>query len=198
MFRLSPQLLVATTSAVVRLTPPDAPMLHDAQPHPSLGTGAASEPGRCSHDIALIQQCGYWSHYDCRSRRSCWPLPWMLTAADLAIFGLEHGILHDAPEDGDIFLQYAPQKESFVHAGIVASVLARGEYHAAAPYFDVYTMEGGVDESARVGGSRTLRVRRRLSPGLGDRFLRWTELEARAESLASITTGAAADGRWSA
>ena len=172
MSHLSPQLLIATTGAVVRSRPPALSLA----PDPSLFQPWRRAPKRWTKDVALIQHCGYWSHYDARARKSSWPLPRLMTPNALFRFGALHDIIRETPEEGDIFLQVAPRTGMVVHAGIVVTVLASGEYSDVQPYFDVYTYEGGTDECARVGGSKSMRVRRRLFPEFGDCFLRWRSL----------------------
>ena len=113
MVRLSPQLLIATTRALAGMGVTGEMDFVDALDRPP------------SWDTRFIQQCGYWSHYEHRTRTSTWPIPANLTTAELALFGMAHHILHGAPEPGDIFLQYAEQRKTFVHTGVVLDVLAR-------------------------------------------------------------------------
>ena len=159
MLCLSPHLLIASARSLV-------------------GTGSLG-------NLALIEHCGHSSHYDDETQSSSWPIPPGLTIPGLAKFGTSRGVLYDTPDDGDIFLQYGPSRKTFVHACIVASVLASGQFDEKRPYYDVYTIEGDTDSLGRLGGGWTMRVRRRLYPALGDRFLRWVELDGYAEQLAS-------------
>lgn len=177
MLRLSPQMLIAVAGALVRQKAP-APDLDLAL----LESPPSREPpeeedtaGGQAHlgDVGFVHHCGYWAHFDYRTNASSWPIPEAQTPTELAAFGLEHDILFPMPEPGDIFLQYAPQRREFGLAGIVVLLLGSGRYSPTTPYFDVYTMEA--DMRAR---GKLRRVRRRLSPSMGDRFLRWTDLDA--------------------
>src|ERR1035437_2973038 len=73
----------------------------------------------------------------------------------------------------------SPQStKTFIQAGVIASVEARGQYDGRTPYFDAYTIVGDTDETGSPGRGRTMRLNRRLSPALGDRFLRWADMDA--------------------
>jgi hypothetical protein len=204
MIRLSPYLLIATASALLRLGAhpedhaPGGPIdqLRTALPLDDEPEGV--EPVGAPWDVPLVLHCGYWSHFDHRSERSAWPVAAVRTSPELAAFGAQHGVIHDSPEDGDIFLQYGPRQRRFVHAGIVVSVVAHGRSSRSTPYFDVVTIEGDTDQSGRLGGGVTLRVKRRLSPAAGDRFLRWTELERYDHYLARARLPGIANARRSA
>jgi hypothetical protein len=178
MFHLDAQLLIATTRALAGLGVAGEQFPGAATPiNPDIG-GALHEAERGSWDAQFIQRCGYWSHYDHRSRTSSWPIPAELTSTpELAQFGDAHGILRDAPRPGDIFLQWGPPEKAFVHSGVVAEVLASRQFRGKPPHFDLYTIEGDTDEFGRLKGGKAMRVRRGLSPAMGDRFLRWTDLE---------------------
>lgn len=143
-------------------------------------------------DLSFVQHCGYWAHRDAQTGESSWPIPAGLTREGLADFGEEHGILYATPDVGDIFLQYGRSRRTFVHVGIVMSVLGTGQFCPKTPYFDVYTVEGDTGANGRLHGGLTLRVRRRLNPGAGDRFLSWMELEPYARQLAASLPRSAA------
>jgi hypothetical protein len=178
MLRLSPVLLIATAGAFVGLgaLPGDhGPGGFVRQIH---AVHASDPTSRASWDVPLIQHCGYWSHFDHRYEQSAWPMAGASTTEELAAFGKERRVLREEPAEGDIFLQYAPARGSFVHAGIVVAVLKSGRYDESTPYFDVATIEGDTDASGEIGGGVAMRVKRRLSPASGDRFLRWAELES--------------------
>lgn len=160
MIRLSPDGLIGTASAF-------------------LGRGASGGPtdldGR-PVDVALLELWGFWSHYDHRTDQSSWPVAPAHTAAELGAFGTERGVLRDEPQRGDIFLQYAPRRRTFVHAGVVVRVRGRGQLGPRQSYVDLLTIEGDTDALGRLGGGMTLRLARRLWPSAGDRFLRWVDL----------------------
>ena len=88
-----------------------------------------------------------------------------------------HGILRDAPRPGDI------------HSGVVVEVLASRQFRGKPRDFDLYTIEGDTDEFGRLERGKAMRVRRRLSAAMGDRFLRWTEL-ARSTRILTYSTSA--------
>ena len=185
MFRLSPQLLIATTRALAGMRVTGEQDLGDATLADPLVERTWHDQRPPSWDARFIQQCGYWSHYDHRSRSSTWPIPVDLTTPELGFFGLAHNVLYDTPEPGDIFLMWGPQRELFIHSGVVVDVLATHLVLGRKPSFDVYTIEGDTDDYGRLAGGQTKRVRRRLSAALGDRFLRWAELEGESARRAS-------------
>ena len=152
---------------------------HDAGPVPE------SSGERPPWDLSFVQHCGYWAHCDAQTGESAWPIPAGLTREGLAAFGEERGILYATPDVGDIFLQYGRSRKAFVHVGIVMRVLGSGQFCPKTPYFDLYTVEGDTGPNGRLHGGQTLRVRRRLNPGAGDRFLSWMELEPYARQLAA-------------
>ncbi len=184
MLCLSHHLLIAAARALVGTGP-----VADMAPTPALsGDDASAAPPsehvRPSWDLAFVQHCGYWSHRDAQTEQSSWPIPAGITRSELAAFGTARGILYSTPDVGDIFLQYGPSRKTFVHVGIVMAVLGSGQFCPKTPYFDVYTVEGDTGAYGRLHGGLTLRVRRRLNPGAGDRFLAWMEL-GYAQQLAS-------------
>ena len=177
MVRLSPQLLIVTAGALVGVgVDGERAFATPSEVTPAIDVAPKAESS-ASWNIRFLDHCGYWSHYDHRSRHSSWPIPQRLGAHELAAFGASRDILRKIPSPGDLFLQYARRQSSFVHAGVVVLVNDTGSMDAGAPYFDVYTIEGDTDHAGRLRGGRAMRVRRRLSPSLGDRFLRWADLD---------------------
>ena len=178
MFRLDAQLLIATARALAGMGVAGE-QFHDdaARDGPDIGPSSPDAPRR-SWDAQFIQRCGHWSHYDHRSRTSSWPIPKELTTTpELAQFGDEHGILRDSPRPGDIFLQWGPPRKAFIHSGVVVEVLASRKFKGKPPRFDLYAVEGDTDEHGMLNGGRVMPIRRPLSSAMGDRFLRWTDLE---------------------
>lgn len=175
---LSPHLLVEMARTLVRQSgrrwedPGGA-----APPLPDAGAMPA---------MAFIQRCGYWSHYDHSIGTSAWAIPSGLTTNALGEFGRAHGLVRKVPQDGDIFVLQAPRSKLFVHAGIVLEVLDIGRYTRRGTFVDVYTAEADTDGLGRIGKGERRRVRRRLSTTLGDRFIRWTELEPYDRHLARV------------
>ena len=176
---LSPQLLIATTRALAGIGVNSEPGWKEATLPALDARTVPGEARRVSWDARFVLQCGYWAHYDHRTRTSSWPIPLTLTTPELAVFGKARGVLYDEPEAGDIFLQYAAHRRAFVHSGVIVDVLER-IVAGLTMHYNVYTVEADTDEAGMLGGGKTMRVRRRLSPMLGDCFLRWVELEKRA------------------
>ena len=135
-------------------------------------------------DVRLIQHLGFRAFHNEATQRSDWPLPLGLSAHELALYGEVHGILHEQPESGDIFLQRALRGRTFVHAGLVMTVDCHGCFYDRTIYYDTSTVEGDTDHRGRLGRCYTSKLRRRVSPTLGDRFLRWCDLPADAQSSA--------------
>lgn len=172
MYALSPQLLIAAAGTMVSLGV-DAKCAFGAE---ISDEPAARGGGDLSWDLKFVERCGYWSHYDYRCGKSSWPIPRGMSINELGLFAVSNEILFDKPESGDVFLQYSSRRREFIHAGIVVSVLASGRYTQHRSYVDVYSIEGDTDADGGRCGGRALRVRRRLLPSHGDRFLRWTAI----------------------
>ena len=197
MFRLSPQLMIATAGALSRMSVlRDETLTDERVPDASLD-GSCVAPERAS-DVEFIQRCGYWSHYNYKYRRSSWPIPSGLSARDLGAFADARNVLYTEPEAGDIFLQFNPVRKAFVRVGLVLNVDDAGNLDGRNPYFEVYTIEGNTDEVGHMGGGRTRRARRTLYPRHGDRFVRWAELDEMDTLLARADAFVArGDGRMS-
>ena len=172
MYALSSQLLIAAAGTMVSLGV-DAGCAFGAE---MSDEPAARGGGDLSWDLKFVERCGYWSHYDYRCGKSSWPIPRGMSINELGLFAVSNEILVDEPESGDVFLQYSSRRREFIHAGIVVSVLASGRYTQHRSYVDVYSIEGDTDADGGRCGGRALRVRRRLLPSHGDRFLRWTAI----------------------
>ena len=177
MVPLSPQSLIISARTLALLGAQDDYTFGDAPPR-SLHARASEHGSPERWDLRFVHRCGYASHYDHRSRTSSWPLPMDLTHTELAQFGEAQRILRDEPAAGDVFLVSHPRTKTFIQAGVIASVEARGQYDGRTPYFDAYTIVGDTDETGSPGRGRTMRLNRRLSLALGDRFLRWADMDA--------------------
>lgn len=178
MIPLTPQLLIATATAFVGIGGHPSDHLEGGLIHRlCVASRIDGIPDEVGWDVALIHHWGFWSHFDHRVEVSSWPVSAVKTASDLAAFGAARGLLHEQPEVGDIFLQYAPKRKCFVHAGIVAVVCVRGLLAPNRSYVEVVAIEGDSDEGGQLGGGKTVRLTRRLLPSAGDRFLRWADLE---------------------
>jgi len=137
-------------------------------------------------DAALVQHCGYWSHFDHETERSAWPISAATSAEDFAAFGRAHGLLREEPQVGDILLQCNPARRTFVRAGVVVRVVARGWWTPKRPYTDVLSVEGDTDGQGGLGGTEVFRVARRTSASTGDRFLRWCDAERRSAEVSVV------------
>jgi hypothetical protein len=175
MINLCPQLLIAAATAFIGLGERGG----DAAPEALIDHlwDHAGRTGEPEWDAAFVQHCGYWSHFDHRSGHSTWPVIAAATANDLAEFGRASGVLHDAPHDGDIFVQYSPFAHRFGRAGIIAHVVGQRTFRASPPVFDVLSIEGDTGAHGELGGACILRVARQVSAAHGDRFLRWVDLD---------------------
>ncbi|MDB4875608.1 MAG: hypothetical protein JWM41_2054 [Gemmatimonadetes bacterium] len=127
--------------------------------------------------MALVYHWGYWSQFDYRADASSWPLIPTAEPEALAEFARARGVLAAAPCDGDVFLQYSPRRSEFVRGGVIAHVYMDEERSEGAPYYEAVVLEGNSNTSGELGGPRVARLVRRLCPSLGDRFIRWTELQ---------------------
>jgi hypothetical protein len=172
MVPLSPQSLIISARTLALMGAQDDYTFGDAPPR-LLHAGSLER-----WDLRFVHRCGYASHYDHRSRTSSWPLPMDLTHMELVQFAADHGILRDEPAAGDVFLVSHSRTKTFIQAGVIASVEARGCYDHRTPYFDAYTIVGDTDETGSPGRGRTMRLNRRLLPAQGDRFLRWSDMDA--------------------
>ncbi len=135
---------------------------------------------------AFIHHVGHWSHFDHLYGASSWPLPATASPDDLARFAAERGVLREEPEDGDLFLLWAPVKQRFVRTGIVVDARDFGQSFHGHAYQECVTIEANTDETCAANGDAILRRVRRLSVEMGDRFIRWSDLDVRAERMAGF------------
>ena len=185
--RLSPRLLVAAASTFVGMVEAER-RRNSSRWEEAVAREVGAAPSDRS-DVALLQHCGYWSHFDHHAERSCWPIHEAATPSDLAAYGRAHNLLRRDPRDGDILLQFSPVRRGFVRAGLVVRVVRRGWWTPGRPYVDVLSIEGGTGDAGQLGGAHVLRVERRLSACYGDRFLRWAD--ARAHEATAVISEAA-------
>ena len=124
---------------------------------------------------AFVHHVGYWSHYDHASAESRWPMPPLPSASTLGAFARLYDVLRKQPERGDVFLLWAPGRKRFERAGIIVRVENSGEWISGTAFHECETIEGNANERHAIG-RRVLRLRRKFTPGRGDRFVRWTAL----------------------
>jgi hypothetical protein len=140
---------------------------------------ARADARRTPWHTAFIHHAGFWSHFDHAAGHSIWPLPATPNVSALAAYARLRGVLHEAPETGDLFLLWSSTRKRFVRTGIVIRITGSGHWPSGGPYHECVTIEGNTSETLAAGG-RILMHERRFSPALGDRFVRWTALAARA------------------
>ena len=190
MAHLNPQVLVQAARIAMqrelrgKLTELHAPPIPEGPESPATDDPTAA---LATLDVRLLQQCGYRAYFDEATNRSAWPVPLGLSPHELALFGAKYGILHEQPASGDIFLQRSFRTREFIHAGLVMTVDRTGCMNDHTFYYDLSTVEGDTDHRGLLGRGYTCKLRRRLSPTLGDRFLRWWELDVEAAERESAT-----------
>jgi hypothetical protein len=140
---------------------------------------ARADARRAPWHTAFIHHAGFWSHFDHTAGHSIWPLPATDSAPALAAYALLHGVLREAPEVGDLFLLKSRARRRFVRAGIVVRIIGDGFWPNGGCFHECVTIEANTSETLAAGG-RILMHSRRFSPAVGDRFVHWTALEARA------------------
>ena len=133
-------------------------------------------------DAAFVHYAGYWSHYDMRTGTSAWPFPPTADCGELAAAAELHGVLSaDAPQAAELFLLWSPAKQAFVRTGIIVSVEPRTlDDMGGAPNarrYVCHTIEGNIGPTGCPGGHKLARVWRTLTPGRGDRTIRWMDCE---------------------
>lgn len=174
---LSPQVLVQLARRTVQRELKWKPTADHAPPIPD---GAETDDPLAAGaplDVRLLQTLGFRAYYDEVTRTSAWPVPLGLTPHELASFGQEQRVLYETPKSGDIFLQCGLMEKFYVHAGLVMTVDGHGLFDDATLMYQTSTVEGDTDHRGLLGRGYTCKLRRPLSPTLGDRFLRWSELD---------------------
>jgi hypothetical protein len=126
---------------------------------------------------AFVHHVGQRSHFDPIANKSSWPLPNTASCYMLGVYAAQQRILVDEPLDGDVFLLWSPMYTRFAHTGIVSRVVERGKTPAGSPWFDCHTIEGNTNDDGGRDGWGVLRRIRRFYPRVGDRFVRWAELD---------------------
>ena len=178
MDRLSPQVLMQFARRTVEKELKWKPTADHAPPVPDGAVRAGPEPKCAPLDVRLIQQLGFRAYFNEETKESAWPIPLGLSPDELSILGVEHGILYESPMRGDVFLQQSFRGDQYVHAGLVMTVDGQGCIDDRLVYHDTYTIEGDTDHRGLLKRGYTCKLRRRLSPTKGDRYLRWSELAA--------------------
>ena len=160
---------------------------------PPLPKGVVSDDpleSEATLDVRLLQVLGYRAYFDEATQQSAWPVPFGQTPHELGLYGKLHGVLHESPEAGDIFLQRALRGKVHVHAGLVMSVEGTGSFDDATSFFETGTVEGDTNHRGMLGAGYTCKLHRQLSPSQGDRFLRWCDLPPVAEWTEAVPASA--------
>jgi hypothetical protein len=133
--------------------------------------------------MAFVHHVGYWSHYEHGAAKSSWPLSSGSSFAELEKYAKDEKVLLEEPRAGDVFLLRHAPTASFEHTGIVARVREPGITPGGTPWVECDTIEGstdaGDDPTADGMTIRVARSVRRFYPTLGDRFVRWADLDRR-------------------
>jgi hypothetical protein len=179
MVPLTPTFLIAAAAGLVGLREDDArggrmieQFLHDVH-----------QPPRQPWSAAFVYHVGYWAHFQYGAERSSWPLPATSSWEELAKFAAEQQVLVSEPTDGDVFLLWHAPTACFAHTGVVARVRGRGVTAGGTSWFECDTIEGNSDAGEHREDSGVMngvvRRARRFYPEVGDRFIRWADLDRR-------------------
>jgi hypothetical protein len=136
---------------------------------------------------------GFWSHFDLDDRCSSWPLPPSEQMETLAEFAEQRGVVASSPAIGDVFLLASLDGQRYIRAGVIATVEAVTPTLNGGLEFVCNTIEGELDGDLGEADDGDVALdaitarffRRRLSPALGDCFIRWCDLAAQ-ESPATV------------
>jgi hypothetical protein len=128
---------------------------------------------------AFVHHVGHWSHYDFITKKSSWPLPATASCYELGAFaeGLKISVREPCP--GDLFLKYSKTLNRFAHTGIVVSVDAKHPIGDKDWLVQCTTIEGNTNDDGSANGHATLQRTRTLNTFVGDRFIRWANLQER-------------------
>lgn len=182
---LKPHLVASTATAL-------ASWEHQQKPKDDVRDRASVDATRADASLRFVHFAGFWSHFDLEDRTCSWPLP-PEHMEKLAEFAEQRGVLASSPAIGDVFLLASVDRRRYIRAGIIAGIETVASTSDDDPEFVCTTIEGELDGELGEAdnGRRALEVitasivRRRLSPALGDRFIRWYELDVQ-ESLAVL------------
>jgi hypothetical protein len=172
---LCPQLLIGAANAFYRMGQESD--IHPGRTVEVMLSGVGQPPGT-PWEVAFIYHVGYWSHYINSASYSSWPLPPTASVRDLGEFAKERNILRKNPELGDIALVCSATAKVFTHAGIVIDRTMHRQANGRR-YVRCVTIEGNVAPGGKSRDRLVLRVTREYSPDVGDRFVRWVDLDVR-------------------
>jgi hypothetical protein len=135
------------------------------------------------HDwpTAFVHYVGYWALYDSTVECSSWPFTIKMTCDQIASIARVRELLVKQANPGDLFLLPSPHaRERFDRIGIVATI--EGAYPTAREEDWVYeciTLEGERCITEHGEQRSVQRHLRRFNTHVGDRFVRWAELDGR-------------------
>ena len=180
MVPLRPSMLIASASTFVGIRKSSESYLPAVD---AIGR-APADADEEAWGLHFLQHVGSRSQLSFRTGKSCWPLPSVTSAEELAAFARAHRVLRDRiPRPGDVFLVWSPAKKIFLRTGIVVTVdMVPATWPDGKLGYDCTTIECvAVREGSRM--VRTVAHReRRISSENGDRLIRWTELCGPGES----------------
>ena len=128
---------------------------------------------------AFIWHVGFWSHCEDFDVRSSWPFPPTSSLEQMERFAESRGVLHEEPRAGDIFLLASGTRGTFSRGGIVIQVLNPDSRDDGRRFDECLTIEGDPTGKLASQGAIAIRRLRLLSSNMGDRFIRWSELDRR-------------------
>jgi hypothetical protein len=131
---------------------------------------------------AFVHHVGKCSHYDWESGLSSWPLPDTASCQELNDYAQRLGIRVSDAGFGDVFLKYSEKEGRYVHTGIVIAVLEELPVPKEGTLYKCMTIEGNTTNDGSTNGVTTLRRVRRFNTNVGDCFIRWVNLDARAKA----------------
>lgn len=170
MLPLKPELLASTATAL-------AAWYGQQEPQHTDEDRATPKARQATASLRFVHFAGFWSHFAPHSSCSSWPLPAAEGLEELAQIAEQQGAMEPAPVVGDVFLLASYDARRLVLAGIVANVELETEMLDGSRQFICHTIEGelapDVDEDALPPVVSARLVRRNLSTGLGDHFIRW-------------------------
>ena len=181
MIPLTPALLVAAANAFVGLGEEGG---DNRGQMVELFLKEVNQPAGQPWCAAFVHHAGYWSHYDNLIEKSSWPLPATAGCQELGEFAKEDKILLKEPRLGDVFLLFSIHKQRFGHTGVVLS-LERSLPTAGEDWlYQCKTIEGNTNDDGSDEGRTTLRKVRWFNTFVGDRFIRWADLDQRLKAAA--------------
>ena len=134
------------------------------------------------HDwpTAFVHYVGYWALYDGSADSSSWPFPMTMTCDQIASIANVRELLVKQANPGDLFVLPSPHTQAFDRIGIVATIEEVYPTPSEEDWvFECITLEGQL--CATEGGEQRFvrRQLRRFNTHVGDRFVRWAELDTR-------------------